>query len=65
MEKVYIVDKKVIAPDTHSASYLAIGYFIELMQEVQTYLAQEDADVVRDMIFFNTLCSILLTVNTG
>ncbi|WP_312648144.1 helix-turn-helix domain-containing protein [Aminipila sp.] len=54
MEKVYMVNKKAITPDAHSASHLAIGYFIELMQEVQTYLAQEDADVARDMIFFNT-----------
>lgn len=45
---------EAITPDSDSASHLAIGYFIELMQEVQTYLAQENADVERDMIFFNT-----------
>ena len=54
MEKVYSVDKKAITPDNEAISHLSIGYFIELMQEVQTYLAKEDADVKRDMVLFDT-----------
>lgn len=54
VEKVYSVDRQKLTSDNNTTSHLANAYFINLMEEMQIYLQQVDADIKKDMIFFNT-----------
>jgi Uncharacterized membrane-associated protein/domain len=54
VEKVYSVNREPLMQDAENLSQLASGYFLGLMRDIELYLKNKDADVKRDMIFFNT-----------
>lgn len=55
VEKVYSVNKgALLLDDGDTTSHIAAGYFIGLMRDIELYLKNMDADLKRDMIFFNS-----------
>ena len=54
VEKVYSISMEQLLDCSENISHLAAGYFLGLMRDMELYLKNTDADVKKDMIFFNS-----------